>query len=95
MDQTPWTQGFTCLVTLKVANDGGREVQLGTLRVPVSGNQGGAAFHVTGLGDGAAPADDGSAAVTDLDRSLEPGEEELVTIGVQFRESGCTARGSQ
>lgn len=89
----PLSEGFVCALTIKVTNRSDHEVGLEQIVVPAGGPRGGAAFEVTHISGMGLPADDEIDAVIDLGLSVAAGAEQLVKVGVAFRESGCTARG--
>jgi predicted ATPase len=89
----PTTEGFVCTLTVRVDNRSDREVTLGEVTVPISGPRGGSSFRITHIGGERVPENDEVDAVSDLDRSVEAGDQALVDLRVTFRRSGCTSKG--
>ncbi|WP_156887222.1 hypothetical protein [Nocardioides sp. CF8] len=85
----PLRRDFTCTLTIRVLNQGDRDVHLGDVTVPVSGPRAGSSFEVTHIGGIAVPAGDAVEAVAPLDLALAPGNEHLVDLRVVFRPDGC------
>lgn len=89
----PMKAGFECTLTIRVVNRSDHEVTLDQVLVPAGGQAGGAGFRVTHIGGEAVPADDEVDAIVDLAQPVAAGAEQLVRLGLAFRESGCSARG--
>ncbi len=86
------SEGFVCVLPLRVDNGSGREVDLRRVTVPFGGEAGGAAYRVTHLGDGGSLLHRSDLdATTDLDYTLAPGESTVVRVRMVFRQSGCTS----
>jgi hypothetical protein len=78
--------GMTCVVTVKVANNGGRDVQLTTAVAPLGGPRTGAVIAASNA-DASSP--DGLDAHYKLDRLLRAGEADEFDIVLRFNPSGC------
>ncbi len=87
----PLRRDFTCTLTIRVLNQGDRDVHLGDVTVPVSGPRAGSSFEVTHIGGIAVRAGDAPAAVAPVDLKLDPGNEHLVDLRVVFRADGCAS----
>jgi hypothetical protein len=82
--------GMTCVVTVKVANGGGRDVQLTTAVAPLVGPTTGAVIAASNA-DASSP--DGLDAHYKLDRLVRAGEAYEFDIVLRFHSSGCNASG--
>jgi hypothetical protein len=94
------TPGLACSVGLIVVNNGGSDVRLERLVVPVMGPRGGAGVQIVtvapfGNVQQEATGDDGGIdAVVQTDTVLAAGEKLLVTLQLSFRDDGCNSPGT-
>lgn len=89
----PMRDGFTCTVTVSVANDSDRTVTVERLLLPFGGPAARAGYEVRGLGGSFFPANDRTDAVARPRSTLDPGEATLVEVSLRFRRQGCMSKG--